>query len=208
MPCCHKECDSPTSTITVEIAPGPASIGIPNGMILASCFSAPSCCSSAVAFVPDCLACSMSSPIPIRIIPPAILNAGSVMPNILKIRLPASANEHKTIAQVIAERRATARRSDAGEFAVTAKNKGITANGSTRKNTEVTASSANSRTTLIESVMQSSTQPPRPNHNNILAHRQAAEKSGTNKLHLSQAGITQNRASKQVSGHVQLEFYS
>src|ERR1700691_1640868 len=107
MPCCHSECDSPTSTITVEIAPGPASIAIPNGIMLASCFSAPSCCSSAVAFVPDCLACSMSSPIPIRIIPPAILKAGSVMPNILKIRLPASANEHSTIAQVNAERRAT-----------------------------------------------------------------------------------------------------
>jgi len=154
MACCQSECDSPTSTITVEIAPGPASIGMPSGMMLASCFSAPSCCSSAVAFVPDCLAWSMSSPIPIRMMPPAILNAGSVMPNILKIRLPASANEHSTIAQVNAERRATARRSAAVESAVTAKNNGITANGSTRKNTEVIASSANSRTTLIDSVME------------------------------------------------------
>ena len=119
----------------------------------------------------------MSSPIPIRRIPPAILNAGSVMPNILKIRLPASANEHSTIAQVIAERRATARRSDEGEFAVTARNNGITANGSTRKNTEVIASNANSRTTLIVSGMDSSAQPPRPSHSNILPQFHAAEKS-------------------------------
>jgi hypothetical protein len=81
--------------------------------------------------------------------PPAILNAGSVMPNILKIKLPASANEHSTIAQVIAERRATAWRSSLGELAVTAKNMGITANGSTKKNTEVSASNANSRTEVI-----------------------------------------------------------
>jgi hypothetical protein len=81
--------------------------------------------------------------------PPAILNAGSVMPNILKIKLPASANEHSTIAQVIAERRATACRSSFGELAVTAKNMGITANGSTKKNTEVSASNANSRTEVI-----------------------------------------------------------
>jgi hypothetical protein len=71
------------------------------------------------------------------------------MPNILKIKLPASANEHSTIAQVIAERRATACRSAFGELAVTAKNMGITANGSTKKNTEVSASNANSRTEVI-----------------------------------------------------------
>src|SRR5271154_4496751 len=177
MACCQTECDSPTSTITVEIAPGPASIGIPSGIMLASCFSAPSCCSSTVDFVPDCLACSMSSPIPIRMIPPAILKAGNVMPNILKTKLPATANEHNTIAQVNAERRATPRRSDGVESAVTARNKGITANGSTRKNTEVSASSANSRTTLIESGMESSAQPTRPSHNNIVAQSHAAEKS-------------------------------
>src|ERR1700675_3113092 len=87
----------------------------------------------------------MSNPIRIRMMPPAILNAGSVIPNILKIQLPARANEHSTIAQVHAARRATCRRSDSDESAVTATNSGITVNGSTRKNTDVNASSANSR---------------------------------------------------------------
>src|SRR6202167_5543466 len=119
----------------------------------------------------------MSTRIPIRISPAAILKAVSVMPNILKIRLPASANEHSTIAQVNAERRATPRRSDGVESAVTARNKGITANGSTRKNTEVIASKANSRTTLIESAIKCSAQPSRPSHDSILAQRPAAEKS-------------------------------
>ena len=89
------------------------------------------------------------------------------MPNILKIRLPASANEHSTIAQVSAERRATPRRSSFGEFAVTARNMGITANGSTRKNTEVIASSANSRTVVIEVGMRLDAETPRPSHSNI-----------------------------------------
>src|SRR5271168_194693 len=177
MACCHSECDSPTSTITVEIAPGPASIGIPSGIMLASCFSAPSRCSSTVDFVPDGLACSMSSPIPIRIIPPAILKAGSVMPNILKTKLPAKANEHNTIAQVNAERRATPRRSDGVESAGTTRNKGIRAKASTRKNTVLAASKANSRTSLIEYGMEFSAQPTRPSHNNIYAQSYAAEKS-------------------------------
>jgi hypothetical protein len=50
-------------TITVEIAPGPASIGMPSGIILASAFSVPSCVSSGVPFWPDWRACSMSIPI-------------------------------------------------------------------------------------------------------------------------------------------------
>src|ERR1700674_5401140 len=78
--------------------------------------------------------------------PPAILKAGSVMPNILKIRLPATAKTLRTIAQVHAERCAICRRSVCGESAVMAKNMGITAKGSTRKKTDVTASRVNSRT--------------------------------------------------------------
>ena len=124
-------------------------MGIPSGIILASDFSAPSCCSSAEDFCGDCLPCSMSRPICIRIIPPAILKAGSVMPNILKIKLPAIANAASTIAQVSADFRAIAFRSGFSVPAVTARNSGITANGSTRKNIDVSASSANSRTVLI-----------------------------------------------------------
>jgi hypothetical protein len=108
----------------------------------------------------------MSNPMPIRIIPPAILNAGNVMPNILKIKLPASANEHSTIVHVIAERLATARRSSFGELAVTAKNMGITANGSTRKNTEVSASNANSSTEVIVGIEVShEPRAPKSRHN-------------------------------------------
>src|SRR3984957_7666754 len=77
--------------------------------------------------------------------PPAILNGGKVMPNILKIKLPTRANEQRTMAHVQAARRAICRRSDSGEFAVMARNSGITVKGSTRKNTEVRANSANSR---------------------------------------------------------------
>src|SRR5271156_4939195 len=79
-------------------------------------------------------------------IPPAILKAGRVIPNILKIRLPASANAQSTIPQVHAERRAISRRSVCGDSTVIAKNMGITAKGSTRKKTDVNASRANSRT--------------------------------------------------------------
>src|SRR6185437_11864932 len=79
-----------------------------------------------------------------RMMPPAILNAGKVMPKARKIRLPAMANEQSTIAHVQAERRAISRRSAGGESAVIVRNMGITAKGSTRKKTEVIASSANS----------------------------------------------------------------
>src|ERR1700691_4675776 len=81
----------------------------------------------------------------IRMMPPAIFNAGNVMPNILKIKLPTRANEQSTMAHVQAARRAICRRSEAGESAVMARNNGITVKGSTRKNTEVRANSANSR---------------------------------------------------------------
>jgi hypothetical protein len=81
----------PISTITVEIAAGPASIGIPSGMIPASAFDAPSAASSGVSFVVDLFAWRLSMPIYMRMIPPAILNAGSVMPKRRKRRLPATA---------------------------------------------------------------------------------------------------------------------
>src|SRR5580700_386517 len=90
----------------------------------------------------------MSRPMRIRMIPPAILNAGRVMPNILKIKLPTRAKQQRTMAHVQAARRAICRRSEAGESSVMARNNGITPNGSTRKNTEVRANSANSRTAV------------------------------------------------------------
>src|ERR1700722_9975506 len=88
----------------------------------------------------------ISRPMRIRIMPPAILKAGKVMPNILKIKLPTRAKEQRTMAHVQAARRAICRRSESGESAVMARNNGITVKGSTRKNTDVRANSANSRT--------------------------------------------------------------
>src|SRR3984893_71139 len=89
-------------------------------------------------------------------IPPAILNAGSVMRRALKIRLPATANVLSAMPQVQAERRAMSLRTDDEEFTVMARNIGITAKGSTRKKTDVTASSANSRTCVTECNMDDS----------------------------------------------------
>src|ERR1700722_5512373 len=88
----------------------------------------------------------ISRPMRIRIMPPAILKAGKVMPNILKIKLPTRAKEQRTMAHVQAARRAICRRPGSGESAVMARNNGITVKGSTRKNTDVRANSANSRT--------------------------------------------------------------
>jgi hypothetical protein len=75
------------------------------------------------------------------------------MPNILKIRLPARAKVARTIAHVHAARRAMKRRSCGGESAVIERNSGITVKGSTRKKMEVAASSANSRTGVIDEGM-------------------------------------------------------
>src|ERR1700722_19958167 len=145
IPCCQTEWDSPTRTITGEVAPGTASIGIPSGIMLASSLVALSSVSSGLTLVGDWGAGRMSRPMRIRIMPPAILNAAKVMPNILKIKLPTRAKEQRTMAHVHAARRAICRRSESGESDVMARNNGITVKGSTRKNTEVRANSANSR---------------------------------------------------------------
>src|ERR1700732_4070949 len=161
--------------MTVEIAPGPASIGRPSGIMLASSLVVPSWVSSGLTLVGDWRAWSMSSPMRMRMMPPAILKAGKVMPNILKIKLPTSAKEHSTIAQVQAARRAIWRRSDAGESAVMARNNGMTAKGSTRKNTEVSANSANSRTgvksMIVRYLAQYSEEKTEPRHGSIFAEK-------------------------------------
>lgn len=59
---CHQWPVSPINTMTVEIEPGPASMGIPRGITLTSSFSAASCGSPATSLVADLRACSMSIP--------------------------------------------------------------------------------------------------------------------------------------------------
>src|ERR1039458_2019184 len=103
---CHSEGAWPTSTITNEIAPGPASIGTPSVTIPASSFAAASSASPRVSCVCERLACSMSRPISNRISPPAISKAGSVIPNSLKISCPATAKLVSTMKHVIAPLRA------------------------------------------------------------------------------------------------------
>jgi len=56
---CHQCFDWPISTITVEIAPGPASIGMPRGVTPISSFCWPSSLSSIDSCVPDRLASSI-----------------------------------------------------------------------------------------------------------------------------------------------------
>src|SRR6266550_2611570 len=97
-------------TMTVEMAPGPASIGTPSGMIPMSSFSMPSAVSTAVSRCWLRRACTMSSAFRPISTPPAILNAPIVIPKILKIMLPPSANAISVIAQVHAPRRASTRR--------------------------------------------------------------------------------------------------
>src|SRR5579862_5695490 len=76
-------------------------------------------------------------PISSKITPPAILKAGSVIPNSLKIRVPAPAKAESTRKQVQAARRAMRRRWSTSAPAVMIKNVGIAAIGSTRKKIEV-----------------------------------------------------------------------
>ncbi len=84
---------------------------------------------------------SMSSPISSRISPPAISNAGSVIPNILKIICPPTAKLVSTMKQVIAPLRAMRLRRTGSALCVIARNDGMAANGSTRKKMELNASS-------------------------------------------------------------------
>src|SRR5256712_26839 len=129
--------EAPVSTMTVEMAPGPASIGTPSGMMPTSSFSMPSACSAGVSFCWLRRACTMSSALsPIKI-PPAILNAPIVMPNSRKIRPPPSADAVSVIAHVQAPRRAIARRTAGGSRAVIARKLGTAVSGSTMNSTEV-----------------------------------------------------------------------
>src|SRR2546426_573445 len=129
--------EAPVSTMTVEMAPGPASIGTPSGMMPTSSFSMPSACSAGVSFCWLRRAWTMSSAFsPIRI-PPAILNAPIVMPNSRKIRPPPSANAVSVMAHVHAPRRAIARRTAGVSRAVIARKLGTAVSGSTMNSTEV-----------------------------------------------------------------------
>ena len=69
----------PESTMTVVIAPGPASIGMASGVMATSSFSCPSTISAVVSCVVRCDR-SMSIAISQRMPPPAMRNAASVMP--------------------------------------------------------------------------------------------------------------------------------
>ena len=63
--------------------------------------------------------------------------------------MPARANAPSAVPAVPAERRAMSLRAD-GELAVMSRNRGITANGSPRKKAEVTATSTNASTCIVE----------------------------------------------------------
>src|SRR5579862_774509 len=87
----------------------------------------------------------MSIPIKRRIKPPAILKAGSVIPNSLKIRVPAIAKLQSTAKQVQAARLAICCLRSAPAPAVIIRKVGIAAIGSTKKKIEVKATNENCR---------------------------------------------------------------
>ena len=75
--------------MAVEIAPGPASIGMASGVMAMSVFSAPAAVSSEVSCTRERCARNMSSATSSRTMLAAIWKAGMVMPRNLKIHLPA-----------------------------------------------------------------------------------------------------------------------
>ncbi len=109
----------------------------------ASSLLAASCASSLDSCVADRFASSMSSPISSRITPPAISNAGSVIPNIRKMYCPATANPLRKNNAVSEAFQAIRLRLASSLPAVTARNVGNAANGSTRKKIELSASTEN-----------------------------------------------------------------
>src|ERR1043166_5210524 len=80
------------SKITVEIAPGPASIGTARGVMAISVFFMPASVSSSVSRTRERSARNMSSATSNSTMLPAIWNAGKVMPRTRKIKSPARAN--------------------------------------------------------------------------------------------------------------------
>ena len=88
--------------MTLEMAPGPASMGMPRGTMPASSLAAASSVSSVDSCVGERRASSMSMPMSSRMRPPAISKAGSLMPNSEKMNWPARANDMRTMKQVSA----------------------------------------------------------------------------------------------------------
>lgn len=140
---CHQRRDCPMRTIAVEIAPGPASMGTPSGVTPTSSFCCPSLSSASLSWVPDRRASSISMATKKRSTPPAILNAGSVIPKTLKIRLPARAKPLNTAKHVQEACLAAARLRSSRSPAVSARKEGTVASGSTMKKIELRATSEN-----------------------------------------------------------------
>jgi hypothetical protein len=108
---------------TVVIAPGPASVGSPSGMMPMSSFpwSTTSTASCIVVFTPERRACSMSAPMPRKMIPPAMRKAGVVIPYSRMIQLPSAVNAISTRTAVITARRRVWLRRSAGRSEVIAR---------------------------------------------------------------------------------------
>src|ERR1700728_5326702 len=133
----------PTRTMTLEMAPGPASMGMPSGTIPASSLAAASWVSACDSWVGERLASIMSMPMSMRMRPPAISNAGSLMPNSAKMNWPANANEINTMKHVRAAFQAIRRRRAGSTPLVMAMKEGMAAQGATRKKIELRASREN-----------------------------------------------------------------
>src|SRR5262245_36028889 len=128
------------STMTVEIAPGPASSGIARGVIEMSSFSIPSRISSLVSRL-GLSALSISSAESPSTMPPAIRNAGRVTPKSLRMSPPAVAKTIRMTVEATDAFSAMARLFSGGSPAVIVRNDGMAARGSTMKKIEMTGMS-------------------------------------------------------------------
>ena len=94
------------STITVAMAPGPASSGIASGTMATSSLAVASWASSGEVRVSDCRARSMSSAVMSRTMPPATRKALRLTPTTLKRKVPNRAKNTSSAAATREARRA------------------------------------------------------------------------------------------------------
>src|SRR6266481_7951935 len=140
----------PISAVTVAMEPGPARSGMARGKMATSSFSAPSCVSSGVTLVRCCWARSISMEVSSKSTPPATLKAPSVMPNTLKISVPARAKVLRMKKVATLARLAISRRLRGGSPRVMAMKTGMAPIGSTTKK----IAESDSRLKLSHSIMR------------------------------------------------------
>src|SRR2546421_3328231 len=135
--------------MTVVMAPGPASKGMPSGTTETSSRSNVSSRSCGVRRDRDRSPFSISRATPNRRAPPAILNAGIVKPNPAKIHCPKTANTPRVIVAVRQAFETMSCFCEAFRSSVRTEKKGTTPSGSTIAKMEAMAVAPNARSTMV-----------------------------------------------------------